>query len=107
MNSLFMAVRNLKKNFSFYSLYLISAALVIAVYFAFTSFSVNTVMLEKISADGRRGNNVYGHLRIFNDIRTVLHDILQSFLFTQKNKRIGNLCFHGLSKSIEPFPVNF
>lgn len=53
MNTFFMAIRNLKKNFSFYSLYLISVAFVITVFFAFTSFSVNTVMLEKISADGR------------------------------------------------------
>jgi len=53
MNTFFMAIRNLQKNFSFYSLYLISVAFVITVFFAFTSFSVNTVMLEKISADGR------------------------------------------------------
>ena len=53
MTTFFMAIRNLKKNFSFYSLYLISVAFVITVFFAFTSFSVNTVMLEKISTDGR------------------------------------------------------
>ena len=53
MNNFFMEIRNLQKNFSFYSLYLISVAFVITVFFAFTSFSVNTVMLEKISADGR------------------------------------------------------
>lgn len=53
MNTFFMAIRNLQKNYSFYSLYLISVAFVITVFFAFTSFSVNTVMLEKISADGR------------------------------------------------------
>ncbi|HEK8913960.1 TPA: ABC transporter permease [Clostridioides difficile] len=53
MNTFFMAVKNLQKNFSFYSLYFISVAFVITVFFAFTSFSVNTVMLEKISADGR------------------------------------------------------
>lgn len=53
MNTFSMAVKNLKKNLSFYSLYLVSAAFVITVFFAFTSFSVNTVMLEKISTDGR------------------------------------------------------
>ena len=53
MNTFFMAIKNLKKNFSFYSLYLISVAFVITVFFAFTSFSVNTVMLDKISTDGR------------------------------------------------------
>ena len=53
MTTFFMAIRNLKKNFSFYSLYLISVAFVITVFFAFTSFSVNTVMLEIILTDGR------------------------------------------------------
>ena len=53
MNTFFMAIKNLKKNFSFYSLYLISVAFVITVFFAFTSFSVNTVMLDKISTYGR------------------------------------------------------
>lgn len=48
-----MATKNLKKSFSFYSLYLLSVSLVIMTYFAFTSFSMNQVMLEKISSDGR------------------------------------------------------
>lgn len=53
MNNLSMALKNLKNNFSFYSLYLLSVSFVITVFFAFTSFSMNTVMLEKISGDGR------------------------------------------------------
>ncbi|MBO3443855.1 FtsX-like permease family protein [Clostridium sp. CCUG 7971] len=53
MNTFHMAIRNLIKKFSFYSLYLISIAFVITVFFAFTSFSVNTVMIERISTDGR------------------------------------------------------
>lgn len=53
MNIFYMAIKNLKKNFSFYSLYLLSVSFVITVFFAFTSFSVNKVMLEKISIDGR------------------------------------------------------
>lgn len=48
-----IAAKNLRKNFSFYALYLLSVSLVITIYFAFASFSVNQVMLEKISADGR------------------------------------------------------
>ena len=44
---------NLKKNFSFYALYLLSVSFVITVFFAFTSFSMNTIMLEKISGNGR------------------------------------------------------
>lgn len=53
MNTFYMAIKNLKKNFSFYSLYMLSVSFVITVFFAFTSFSVNKVMLEKISTDGR------------------------------------------------------
>lgn len=53
MNTLSVAFKNLKKNFSFYALYMLSVTLVITIYFAFQSFSVNHVMLEKISKDGR------------------------------------------------------
>ena len=53
MNHLFMALKNLKNNFSFYALYLLSISFVITIFFAFTSFSMNKVMLEKISGDGR------------------------------------------------------
>ena len=53
MNNLSMAFKNLRKNFSFYALYLMSVSLVITVYFAFTSFSMNSVMLEKMSGNGR------------------------------------------------------
>ncbi len=53
MNHLSMALKNLKNNFSFYALYLLSVSFVITVFFAFASFSMNTVMLEKISGDGR------------------------------------------------------
>ncbi len=53
MNHLSMALKNLKNNFSFYALYLLSISFVITIFFAFTSFSMNKIMLEKISADGR------------------------------------------------------
>ncbi|MDE5777018.1 MAG: FtsX-like permease family protein [Lachnospiraceae bacterium] len=53
MYTLSIAFKNLRKNFSFYALYILSVSLVITVYFAFTSFSMNNVMLEKISGDGR------------------------------------------------------
>ena len=53
MNNLSMALKNLKSNLSFYTLYLLSVSFVITIFFAFTSFSMNQVMLEKISTDGR------------------------------------------------------
>ncbi|MCM1088154.1 MAG: ABC transporter permease [Muribaculaceae bacterium] len=48
-----MAFKNLKNNFSFYALYLSSISFVITIFFAFTSFTMNKVILEKISTDGR------------------------------------------------------
>lgn len=53
MNHLSMALKNLKNNFSFYALYLLSISFVITIFFAFTSFSMNKIMLEKISGNGR------------------------------------------------------
>lgn len=48
-----IALKNLKKNFSFYSLYLFSVSFVLMIYFCFTSFSMNQIIMEKISSDGR------------------------------------------------------
>lgn len=53
INHISMAIKNLKNNISFYALYLLSISFVITIFFAFTSFSMNTVMLEKISTNGR------------------------------------------------------
>lgn len=48
-----IALKNLKRNFSFYSLYLFSVSLVLMIFFCFTSFSMNEIIMEKISSDGR------------------------------------------------------
>ena len=53
MNLATIALKNLKRNFSFYSLYLVSVSFVLMIYFCFTSFSMNEVIMEKISSDGR------------------------------------------------------
>lgn len=53
MNLATIALKNLKRNFSFYSLYLVSVSFVLIVYFCFTSFSMNEIIMEKISSDGR------------------------------------------------------
>lgn len=47
MNPFSIAYKNFTKKFSFYALYLFSVSLVIMIFFAFTSFSINHVMLEK------------------------------------------------------------
>lgn len=53
MNLTTIALKNLKRNFSFYSLYLVSVSFVLMVYFCFTSFSMNEIIMAKISSDGR------------------------------------------------------
>lgn len=53
MKTLYLTIRNLKTNLQFYSLYLFSVSVVIVVFFAFSSFSVNYIILEKISEFGR------------------------------------------------------
>lgn len=53
MGLLTIAYKNLKKNFSFYSLYFVSVSFVFIVFFSFISFAMNDVIMEKISSDGR------------------------------------------------------
>ncbi|ATP40849.1 ABC transporter permease [Solibacillus sp. R5-41] len=53
MGLLTIANKNLKKNFAFYSLYFVSVAFVLMVFFTFISFSMNDIIMEKISSDGR------------------------------------------------------
>lgn len=53
MSLLTIAYKNLKKNFSFYSLYFTSVAFVLMVFFSFISFAMNDIIMEKISSDGR------------------------------------------------------
>ncbi|TNO94360.1 FtsX-like permease family protein [Bacillus sp. CD3-1a] len=48
-----IAKKNLKNNFSFYSFYFMSVAFVLMVFFSFISFSMNDIVMEKISSDGR------------------------------------------------------
>lgn len=53
MKLLNIAIKNLKCNFSFYSLYLLSVSFVLMIFFCFISFANNVVIMEKISSDGR------------------------------------------------------
>ena len=50
MHTLSTAFKNLKNNFSFYALYLLSVAFVVTIFFAFTSFSLINFLLENISS---------------------------------------------------------
>ena len=53
MNILYIAIKNLKKNISFYILYFVSVTFILTIFFAFMSFSMNKIIMEKISTDNR------------------------------------------------------
>lgn len=99
MNNLFMAVRNLRKNFSFYALYLLSVSLVITVYFAFTSFSINSVMLEKISGDGRV-ESMCSVISVFLTVFVIFYmSYSNRFFLRRRTKELGIYALLGYRKS--------
>lgn len=99
MHHLSMALKNLKNNFSFYALYLLSVAFVITIFFAFTSFSMNKVMLEKISNDGRvetMCNTIYVFLMAF----VVFYmSYSNRFFLRRRTKELGIYALLGYRKS--------
>lgn len=99
MNNLSMAFKNLRKNFSFYALYLLSVSLVITVYFAFTSFSMNSVMLEKISGDGRVESMCNG-ISVFLVAFVVFYmSYSNGFFLRRRTKELGIYALLGYRKS--------
>lgn len=98
MNIFYMAIKNLKKNFSFYSLYLLSVSFVITVFFAFTSFSVNKVMLEKISTDGRV-ESMYNVISIFLMAFVIFYMAYSNrFFLRRRTKELGIYALLGYRK---------
>lgn len=99
MNPFSIAYKNFTKKFSFYALYLFSVSLVITIFFAFTSFSMNHVMLKKISENGRvesMCNTVSIFLMAF-----VLFYMSYSnrFFLKQRTKELGIYALLGCRKS--------
>lgn len=98
MNILSIAFRNLRKNFSFYALYILSVSLVITIYFAFTSFSKNSIMLEKISGNGR----VESMCRVISVFLTVFVIFYMSysnrFFLRRRTKELGIYALLGYRK---------
>lgn len=99
MNTFLMAIKNLKKNFSFYALYLLSVSLVITIFFAFTSFSMNKVMLEKISTDGRV-ETMCNSISIFLMIFVIFYMTHSNrFFLRRRTKELGICVLLGYRKS--------
>ena len=99
MNNLSMAFKNLRKNFSFYALYLMSVSLVITVYFAFTSFSMNSVMLEKMSGNGRV-ESMCSVISVFLIAFVVIYmSYSNRFFLRRRTKELGIYALLGYRKS--------
>lgn len=99
MHHLSMAFKNLKNNFSFYALYLLSVAFVITIFFAFTSFSMNKVMLEKISND-RRVETMCNTISVFLMAFVVFYmSYSNRFFLRRRTKEFGIYALLGYRKS--------
>ena len=99
MHHLSMAFKNLKNNFSFYALYLLSVAFVITIFFAFTSFSMNKVMLEKISND-RRIETMCNTISVFLMAFVVFYmSYSNRFFLRRRTKELGIYALLGYRKS--------
>lgn len=99
MNVLSMAIKNLKKNVSFYTLYVFSVSFVITVFFTFMSFSMNDIMLEKISADGRV-EAMCNTISVFLMIFVVFYMAYSNrFFLRRRTKELGIYALLGYRKS--------
>ncbi|GFI18033.1 bacitracin export permease protein BceB [Lachnospiraceae bacterium] len=99
MHHLSIAFKNLKNNFSFYALYLLSVAFVITIFFAFTSFSMNKVMLEKISND-RRVETMCNTISVFLMAFVVFYmSYSNRFFLRRRTKELGIYALLGYRKS--------
>ena len=99
MNHLFTALKNLKNNFSFYALYLLSISFVITIFFAFTSFSMNKAILEKISSDGRV-ETMCGTISIFLMVFVIFYmSYSNRFFLRRRTKELGIYALLGYRKS--------
>ena len=99
MNTFSLAIKNFKNTFTFYLLFLLSVSLVIMIFYAFTSFSMNSVMLEKISTDGRV-ETMCNTISIFLMIFVVFYMTYSNrFFLRRRTKELGIYMLLGYQKS--------
>ena len=88
-----MALKNLKNN------YLLSVSFVITIFFAFTSFSMNRIMLEKISGDGRV-ETMCSTISIFLMAFVIFYmSYANRFFLRRRTKELGIYALLGYRKS--------
>ena len=94
-----IALKNLKRNFSFYSLYLFSVSFVLMIYFCFTSFSMNQIIMEKISSVGRL-ETMCRTLAVFIMVFVVFYMFYSNNFFMRRRMReLGIYSLLGYRKS--------
>lgn len=99
MGLLTIAYKNLKKNFSFYSLYFVSVAFVLMVFFSFISFAMNDMIMEKISSDGRV-ETMSKTVAVFVMAFVVFYmSYSNSFFLKRRTKELGIYSLLGYRKS--------
>lgn len=93
-----IASSNIRKNFSFYKLYIVSLTIIISMYVTFQSFAHDTIMLEKISQDGRveAMSNTINVFFIGFVIFFMLY--FNNFFIKKRSKELGVYSLLGFSK---------
>lgn len=93
-----IASSNIRKNFSFYKLYIVSLTIIISMYVTFQSFAHDTIMLSKISQDGRV-ETMSNTINIFF-IGFVIFFMLyfNNFFIKKRSKELGIYSLLGFSK---------
>lgn len=99
MKLLNIAIKNLKYNFSFYSLYLLSVSFVLMIFFCFISFANNEVIMEKISSDGRV-EAMCSVVAVFIIVFVIFYMAYSNKFFIRRRMReLGIYSLQGFSKS--------
>ncbi|MDK2584793.1 hypothetical protein QOZ83_02890 [Romboutsia sedimentorum] len=93
-----IASSNIKKNFSFYKLYIVSLTIIISMYITFQSFAHDTIMLSKISSDGRveAMSNTINVFFIGFVVFFMLY--FNNFFIKKRSKELGIYSLLGFSK---------
>jgi len=99
MSILMISFKNVKKNGSFYSLYLFSIAFILTIYFAFVSFSMNEIILEKISEDGRVETMISTISVFFMAFVIFYMSYSNNFFMRRRMKELGIYALLGYRKS--------
>ncbi|MDK2562553.1 hypothetical protein QOZ84_03250 [Romboutsia sedimentorum] len=93
-----IASSNIRKNFSFYKLYIVSLTIIISMYVTFQSFAHDTIMLSKISQDGRV-ETMSNTINVFFIVFVIFFMLyFNNFFIKKRSKELGVYSLLGFSK---------